>query len=598
MRKDSVFHRLFVVSDNNIVDDESDDNAVHPSSSLKDVGAWDIFREHLMTDMSFEEMLEKLHAYLGVRYREEDWKEAVDSLFTGDGNIGIALDNLASIKAHYLHWKEHRPTSHAVEDIDRRFGQGAVRPSHIISDEGDCNVERVVMPRTSGEWVVTVPVSIKAFGLETYTHPTLPGRLYVTAPNSIIIRAAFPSSHADCFLWCAFASDDQTPHASIAIPGWYRMTHGAYNRDIAYRLSYDDPMKTVKLLVASRRLNDPRDIGKLRQEHRLLEHPAGVENYKYRGQEYIHGLMCIEQPITDVIRISLPAAQDIVLHKELGCDPEFVSVTMHMYSAQYWREGDEVRVVSGALSGTWGIILDVQINDGMALVDLACVPGSNGALIDIDAPVSFPIMDLRRRIQAGHHVRVLDTSAEKSEYKGKEGIVLEAVNDTLVVLDSVTKSETHIVNRGLSASFSTIVPTSTVLPDDDTAMRGDGVIVQKAGDFYLKIGTVTAVDAVLNQLTFLVSGTRDIYLTVPILWTSVSPNLAALRFTPACGYDVAAGDIIQVVRGVAWNLSGIVLDVDLSNKTLTFQGPYTKITIPITHATRISSTAEHDPMAR
>ncbi|KAG2089144.1 uncharacterized protein F5147DRAFT_780744 [Suillus discolor] len=54
------------VSDNNIVDDESDDNVMHPSSSLKDVGAWDIFREHLTTNMSFEEMLEKLRAVKNV----------------------------------------------------------------------------------------------------------------------------------------------------------------------------------------------------------------------------------------------------------------------------------------------------------------------------------------------------------------------------------------------------------------------------------------------------------------------------------------------------------------------------------------------------
>jgi hypothetical protein len=227
----------------------------------------------------------------------------------------------------------------------------------------------------------------------------------------------------------------------MAIPGWYRMTHGAYNCNIVYGLSYDDPTKTVKLLVASRQLDDPRDIGKLRQERHLLEHPAGVDHYKYQGQEYIHGLMCIERHVTDVIRISLPTAQDIALHKELGCDPAFVSVTMHMYSAQYWLEGDEVRVVSGAMSGTWGIILDVQIDDGMALVDLACVPGSNSVLVDIDAPVSFPITELRRRIQAGHHVHVLDTSAEKLDYKGKEGIVLEAVGGTLIVLDLVTKSE-------------------------------------------------------------------------------------------------------------------------------------------------------------
>ncbi|KAG2103031.1 hypothetical protein BD769DRAFT_1676477 [Suillus cothurnatus] len=291
--------RLFVVPDDNITDNESDNNAVHPSSPMKDVGAWDIFWEHLTTDMLFEEMLEKLRAYLGVRYRKEDWKEAVDSLFTGDGDINIALDNLACIKARYipLGGTLTNPSSScpsnsfmdAVEDIDKWFGQRDVRPSCILSDERDCDVGKVIAPRMPGQWVVTVPASktsflaasIKAFGLKTYTHPTLRRRLYVTALNSLIIRAAFPPSHADCLLWCTFTSDDQTACASMAIPGWYCMTHGAYNRDIAYGLSYDDPTKTVKLLVASRRLDDPRDIGKLRQECRLLEHPAGVDHYKY-----------------------------------------------------------------------------------------------------------------------------------------------------------------------------------------------------------------------------------------------------------------------------------------------------------------------------
>jgi hypothetical protein len=94
--------RLFVIPDDKITDNESDNNTVHPSSPMKDVGAWDIFCEHLTTDMSFEEMLEKLHAYLSIRYCEEDWKEAVDSLFTGDSNIDITLDNLAGIKAWYI----------------------------------------------------------------------------------------------------------------------------------------------------------------------------------------------------------------------------------------------------------------------------------------------------------------------------------------------------------------------------------------------------------------------------------------------------------------------------------------------------------------
>lgn len=155
--------RLFLVSDN-IVDDESNDNAVHPSSPLKDVGAWDIFWEHLTTDMSFEDMLNKLRTYLGIRYRVEDWKEVVDSLFSGDGDIDIALDNLAGIKALYIpvlsdrtsvNPSSSRPVNSfmkAVEDIDQRFGQGAVRLPRVISDD-----QQLIVPRKPGEWLVTVP---------------------------------------------------------------------------------------------------------------------------------------------------------------------------------------------------------------------------------------------------------------------------------------------------------------------------------------------------------------------------------------------------------------------------------------------------------
>ncbi|KAG1810289.1 uncharacterized protein HD556DRAFT_1302625 [Suillus plorans] len=82
----------------------------------------------------------------------------------------------------------------------------------------------------------------------------------------------------------------------------------------------------------------------------------------------------------------------------------------------------------------------------------------------------------------------------------------------------------------------------------------------------------------------------------------VEPYLAVSQagITVRCYLPVDAGYqdpfLIRVVRGAAWNLSGPVLDVDLGNNTLTFQGSYAKITMPITHATRTSSVAEHNPM--
>jgi hypothetical protein len=163
---------------------------------MKDVGAWDIFWEHLTTDMSFEEMLEKLRAYLGVRYREEDWKEAVDSLFTGDGDIDIALDNLACIKARYIplggtstNPSSSRPSNSfmdAVEDIDKRFSQRDVRPSRILLDERDCDVGKVVAPRMPGQWVVTVP------GMYLNPHP-LVSHLAICSIEDIISRSVYQS---------------------------------------------------------------------------------------------------------------------------------------------------------------------------------------------------------------------------------------------------------------------------------------------------------------------------------------------------------------------------------------------------------------------
>lgn len=41
-------------------------------------------------------------SYLGDRYSAEDWKDALAALFSGDGDDGIALENLRALKAIYI----------------------------------------------------------------------------------------------------------------------------------------------------------------------------------------------------------------------------------------------------------------------------------------------------------------------------------------------------------------------------------------------------------------------------------------------------------------------------------------------------------------
>ncbi|KAG2065542.1 hypothetical protein BDR04DRAFT_1161334 [Suillus decipiens] len=84
---------LFVVSDHDI-----NEHILQSPSPLMETGAWDILEGHLLTDLLFGDMLEKLQTYLGPQYCQEDWKEAVDSMFLMDGDVGKALTALHAIK--------------------------------------------------------------------------------------------------------------------------------------------------------------------------------------------------------------------------------------------------------------------------------------------------------------------------------------------------------------------------------------------------------------------------------------------------------------------------------------------------------------------
>jgi hypothetical protein len=47
-------------------------------------------------------MEEAFSSYLGDRYIADDWKDARDALFSGDGDDSIALANLHALKARHI----------------------------------------------------------------------------------------------------------------------------------------------------------------------------------------------------------------------------------------------------------------------------------------------------------------------------------------------------------------------------------------------------------------------------------------------------------------------------------------------------------------
>jgi hypothetical protein len=67
-----------------------------------DEGAWRILEQFLSTDMTYPDMEEAFSSYLGDRYCLEDWKDARDALFSGDGDDSIALANLLALRATHI----------------------------------------------------------------------------------------------------------------------------------------------------------------------------------------------------------------------------------------------------------------------------------------------------------------------------------------------------------------------------------------------------------------------------------------------------------------------------------------------------------------
>ena len=79
--------------------DGADD--VHPNAT-SDSAIWDMFEEFLMSDMGYGQLTDRMKTHLSSRYRCEDWKEIEKVLFSGDGDNGLALQNVRAIRLQYV----------------------------------------------------------------------------------------------------------------------------------------------------------------------------------------------------------------------------------------------------------------------------------------------------------------------------------------------------------------------------------------------------------------------------------------------------------------------------------------------------------------
>ena len=252
-------------------------------------------------------------------------------------------------------------------------------------------------------------------GVEVYTHSTLPGRLCIKAKDTLVIRESWPLSHGNCFINAVYLpSDDQASTApEVAIPAWYRTKRGKYRNLVGYGKSYDPPSDQITLLVASKEFT-----------------VSAVGDTQINLQSLV-----IKR--TALVHIPIPAPADIALHEESRHDPVLVQSTLHLYSAQYWIEGDAVRVTAREMIGCIGKVHCVDM-----ATHLASVYMDESLEVEVSpTPVMFPLAGLARKFSIGDSVRVLDGSVASLTQSGKGGVVVALDESTATIHDMSTQYE-------------------------------------------------------------------------------------------------------------------------------------------------------------
>jgi hypothetical protein len=81
----------------------ADNTGTRVPSPLADHSAWRILQQYLTTSMTYPQMEAAFSLYLGDQHNTDDWKDARDALFSGDGDNNLALANLLALKARHVH---------------------------------------------------------------------------------------------------------------------------------------------------------------------------------------------------------------------------------------------------------------------------------------------------------------------------------------------------------------------------------------------------------------------------------------------------------------------------------------------------------------
>jgi len=318
---------------------------------------------------------------------------------------------------------------------------------------------------------------MKSKGVDVTSLPWLPRRLYVAGSSPAEVREHLPPSHCTAareiiILPPAEGASLSTFKTQQILPVriWVHIKHGLYKGDIGF-MEQSDATDAI-LVVAPRKR--PYDLPQQSGEKSLfcnemailadltlepIMSPTGVDiGFTCGGHNFIYGLLRLTVPTHSVTVVELPHPDEIAFHMIADFERPFVEQTVHLFSAQFWRELDPVEIRRGDLHSSRGNLVNVEWHKRTASVSLHTV-NIWGQDVNKEDIVHCSIEELRRTFTTGQAVRVI-----AGPYRGYTGHVIAAYGGTVSLQydgqsPNVSVYILHFSHTVLTAKYSSRFPT-------------------------------------------------------------------------------------------------------------------------------------------
>ncbi|KIN95424.1 hypothetical protein M404DRAFT_34172 [Pisolithus tinctorius Marx 270] len=325
----------------------------------------------------------------------------------------------------------------------------------------------------------------------------------------------------------------------------------------------------------------------------LTPSPEGCTIAHCLQSQYHCGLLHRRFQRHNIEPVSLPTPEQIAWFVMSDVDPTLVARTLTRFSAQKWQVGDCGKIQAGEFVNEVAYVtMDVQGESVIVRLD--------NPTPELPTSLEISIHDFKCKFHSGDSVDII-----AGPHHGFEGMVLsvDVIEDMALLcgnsgqqasqdgrpydLPSITQIEEHFIEpgdvvciisrpyRGLAGRvqyFSRSLRQIWVMRHikkafDDEDAKGD------KGKSKAQVPEVPGKDSNSNGA----DNEEVIIVSLDDIQVTARPTL---QFSKEKGWDVSKGDLIQVIRGPAVDVEGVVRSVDLITTTLTLEsedGPWHNI---------------------